>query len=91
MVIHAYTVGTTESQIAGRNLDRSSLVITNSHATAILYVRDTKGVGPLNGMPIYPRGSINLSRLLGDDPTMDWWAISDTALTTVRVYEGFVT
>lgn len=90
MVVHAYEVGiTSEMNIAGRNKDRTSLVITNAHTTAILFVRDAKGVATTNGMPIYPRGSANLSVLLGDDPTLDWWAISDTADTIVRVYEGY--
>lgn len=90
MVVHAYEVGATvEVNIAGRNIDRTSLVITNAHATAILFMRDSKGVATTNGLPIYPRGSANLSVLLGDDPTLDWWAISDTAGTVVRVYEGF--
>jgi len=90
MVVYVYFVGfTTEVNVAHRNPARTSLVITNAHATAIVYARDGKGVSLLNGMPIYPRGSINLSVLLGDDPTLDWYCKSDTASTSVRVYEGF--
>ena len=88
-MMYAYTIGTTEDRIAKKNPDRTSMIIHCNNATAVLYFRDSKGVSTSNGLPIRPRGYIALSVDQGDDPTLEFWAISDTANTDVRVYEGF--
>ena len=87
-MITPYSVGTTELKIAGYQIDRTSIVILNNHATATIYFRSSKGVATTNGFPIVAGGHAAL-KIPEDDPTEEVWAISDTALTDVRVYEGY--
>lgn len=79
----------TQSKIAKVSRLRTSLVITNSHGAAIIYVEQSQGVNVNTGIPIYSRGSLVLSIADGDDPTKEVWCISDTAATSVRVLEGY--
>jgi len=88
MSITPYSVGTTEGKIASRITKRTSLVIMNLHATAIVYVSFTKGVSVTNGIPVYHGGNISL-KIPEDNPRAEAWAISDTAATPVIVYEGY--
>lgn len=87
-MIFPYKVGTTEVKIASVQKDRTSLVIICNHITATIYFRFSKGVSVDNGLPIYSNGVVGLN-IPEDDPTQEIWAISDTALTDVRVYEGY--
>lgn len=87
-MITPYSVGTTELLIAKAQPDRTSVVIHNNHATAVIYFRGSKGVATTNGMPIAAGGSASL-KIPEDDPTAEVWAISDTLATDVRVYEGY--
>ena len=87
-MITPYSVGTTELKIASIQKTRTSVVIHNNHATAIIYIRASKGVAAVNGMPIAAGGSASL-KIPEDDPTEEVWCISNTATTDVRVYEGY--
>lgn len=84
------TIGTTMT-IRAIQADglRKSLTFFNTHATAIVYAKEGGSVGLLNGIPIYPQGSLGVS--LEDDGksvTEPWSLISDTADTRVIVFEG---
>lgn len=87
-MITPYSVGTTEVRIATKQADRTSIVIKNNHATATIYWRNSKGVVQDNGFPI-AAGGANSLKIPEDDPTDEFWCISDTLATDVRVYEGF--
>lgn len=87
-MIIPHTVGTTEVKIASRQPARTSIVVINHHGTATVYIRFSKGVSVTNGLPIYSYGNISL-KIPEDDPTREIWAISDTATTPVKVYEGY--
>jgi len=88
MSVVPFSTGLAEMKIAERSEHRTSLVIMNLDALAIVYIRFRKGVVAANGVPIYPGGSVAL-QVPEDDPTMDVWAIADTATTPIIVYEGF--
>ena len=88
MSVVPFSIGLAESKIAERSELRTSLVIINLDAVAIVYIRFRKGVVATNGIPVYPGGNISLN-IPEDDPTLDAWAISDTATTPIIVYEGF--
>lgn len=88
MSVVPWSTGLTEIKIAERSEFRTSLVIYNLDALAIVYVRFKKGVVIANGFPILPNGSMSL-KIPEDDPTLDVWAIADTATTPIVVYEGF--
>ncbi|GAH59765.1 unnamed protein product [marine sediment metagenome] len=89
MTIFPYIVGTAvEVKIASVSPTRTSIVVVVNNATATLYTRFSKGVAVANGFPIYSYGFMSL-KIPEDDPTKEIWAISDTATTQVRVYEGY--
>ena len=88
MSIVPFSTGLAEMKIAERSEFRTSLVIQNNDAVAAVYVRFRKGVTAGNGLRIGPGGVLSLA-VPEDDPTMDAWAIADTATTPVIVYEGF--
>jgi len=88
MVVVPYSVGAAEVKIASGSPTRTSVVVMNHHATAVIYIRFSKGVAVSNGIPIYPHGFSSL-KIPEDDPTTEIWAISDTPTTDVRVYEGY--
>ena len=88
MVIVAHSIGTTETKVLEYNKERTSLAVFNNHGSAVVYFRQDRGVAAANGFPIRGYGSISLN-IPEDDPSMELWLISDTASTSVRVYEGF--
>ena len=88
MVVFAYTVGTTEEKICSRQPARTSIIVINNHATAVIYIRSSKGVSPGNGLPIAAGGNF-VMKIPEDNPTQEVWCISDTITTSVRVYEGY--
>jgi len=88
MVIVPHSVGTSEVKILSVSETRTSIVVINNHATAIIYFRFSKGVAAANGLPIYPYGNVSL-KIPEDDPTQAIWCISDTVATPVVTYEGY--
>lgn len=87
-MITPYSVGTTEAKIASRQPERTSIIVVNNHATAVIYVRSSKGVAAANGLPISGKGNF-VMKIPEDNPTEEVWCISDTLATDVRVYEGY--
>lgn len=60
-----------------------------NHATAIVYwAEEDPSVSSGNGLPIFSRGSLTLTKKDGDDPTLAQHMVSDTAATPVRIYTG---
>ena len=90
-VVQAVTVGVTAVRILAVNIARTSIGIINNDSTAIVYwaVQDP-AVSADNGFPIYPRGSVTLVLKDGDETRQALYAVSDTADTSVRVYESIV-
>ena len=88
MSVVPFSTGLVEMKVAERSEHRTSLIIQNNDSVAIVYVRFRKGVTAGNGLRIPPGGVMGLS-IPEDDPTMDAWAIADTATAPVVVYEGF--
>lgn len=88
MVVMPFSVGTSEAKIVSVQQKRTSIVVINNHATATLYIRFSKGVAAVNGLPIYAYGNVSL-KIPEDDPTQEVWCISDTLATPVVVYEGY--
>lgn len=89
MPVIAKPVGLNAVQVLGRNKVRTSVALINNNSTAILYwAQDDPAVATVSGLPIFPRGSVTLSVLEGDDPTLSMWVVSDTAGQDVRAYEG---
>ena len=88
MVIRSLTVGTTQVRLLGTNIDRTSIVIQNTHATATLWLTDSTPAVANYGIRIESGQSVSF-KIPEDDPTTELWIISDTASTTVSVYEGF--
>lgn len=88
MSVVPFSTGLVEMKIAERSEFRTSLAIFNLDPTAVVYIRFRKGVVVGSGIPIQPYGNMSLG-VPEDDPTMDVWAIADTATTPIVVYEGF--
>lgn len=89
MPVIAKPVGLIAVLVLGRNVARTSLAMVNNNSTAILFwAQDDPAVTPVNGFPIFPRGSMTLSNIEGDDPTLSIYVVSDTAGQDVRAYEG---
>ncbi|GAI12778.1 unnamed protein product [marine sediment metagenome] len=88
MSVVPFSVGTSEVRIVEVSPDRTSIVIINNHAAAVIYVRFKKGVAITNGMPVFSKATMSLS-IPEDDPSTDVWCVSDTPATPVVVYEGF--
>jgi len=69
--------------------NRKSLAIFNTHATAIVYMKEGNSVGLLNGIPIYPTGNASLNLIEdGKSVTESWSFISDTVDTRIIIFEG---
>lgn len=88
MLFQQANVGMTQINLVEKDPGRTSLVIMNNHATAIVYIHELSGVSVAKGFPIQPGASISWV-IPEDDPTGAIWIISDTATTDVRYYEGF--
>lgn len=88
MVTTSWAVPVTQILVARVLRVRKSLSFFNTHATAIIYIKDGKGVAAANGIPVYPKGNVSLNVIEdGDTTKQDWWAIASAAATLV-VFEG---
>ena len=83
------SVGTSQITLLKRYEARSAILICNLHASAIVYVSDTGSVSTGDGFPILPKTSLLLSYNEGVEVEKKIVAISDTASTTVAVWEWF--
>lgn len=82
-----YSIGTTAEQIAEFNKNRTHLSIANDNASAKLYVDDKESVGSTDCKWIIFPKETQIFDGQGDFPERAYWAISDTASTTVIVGE----
>ena len=90
MTTNAYTVTTSESQVAsGIVSERKSLSFFNTSATATVYIKDGKGVSTGNGIPVYPKGNVSLNFIEDGETVWEaWWAVASASMTLI-VFEGF--
>lgn len=80
-----FSIGTTQVKIAVNNKNRTLLTITNDHATAKLYVDEKEGISSsFCEWVVLPKETLIFDGQ-GDYPDRAYWAISDTASTTVIV------
>ena len=89
MATKRVTAGTTKVTLVERNEARSALLISNAHASAIIYVSDEGDVSASDGFPIFPKTTLLLSYNEGVEVEKKIVVISDTATTYVHVWEWF--
>lgn len=88
MLFQYETIDAVQTKLLERNPARTSWIIFNTHASAVVYIHQFEGVSLVTGFPIQPGGSFT-AKIPEDDPTFEIWIISDTAGTNIRFYEGF--
>lgn len=81
-------VGLTAVLVLARSGGRTSGGLVNNNSTAILYWGNDPAVSVASGFPIFPRGSVTFSKILGDDTDLAFYVVSDTAGQNVRGYES---
>jgi len=84
---YSIVVGITAVRAVHSLKTRSSLVIANTSATAVLYYGSDNSVTVTSGIPIQPKTNAVFLRGLGDRPDLERWVVSDTAATDVRIGE----
>ncbi|MDD3523851.1 MAG: hypothetical protein PHQ41_04040 [Candidatus Cloacimonetes bacterium] len=84
----AIVIGLASEIAANYDKDRSSLIIYNNSASAVIYYGSDNTLSTSNGFPIPPKTGLAFSEQTGDDPSLAYWLVSDTAGTDVRVGEG---
>lgn len=80
-------VGTTRKRVVHTDSLRTSLGIANHHDTAVLYFGHTSELTVDSGFPIQPKTTTFFNVGFGDRPDLEFWLISDTVDTPVRVME----
>lgn len=85
----AVLVGTTRRRAVHTDDKRTSLGIANNHATAVVYFGHTSQLTVDGGFPILPKTTTFFNVGFGDRPDLEFWLISDTADTDVRLMEFF--
>ena len=90
MASYPVIIGTTSvKSVVKVDPNRKSLAVFNTHATAIVYMKEGASVGLLNGIPIYPQGNVSLNLLEdGESVRENWSFISDTITTRIIIFEG---
>ena len=87
MLFNRIIVQLDEQRLFQVNPTRTSFILFNNHASATIYIHQTKGIG-LGGFPVKAGGSAAF-KVPEDNPINEIWIISDTADTDCRYYEGF--
>lgn len=82
------SITTTVSKIVGGSEDRTGVKIKNTSATTLWIVKGKDQV-KTQGYPIEQHGEIVISPGSGDDPTCEYWGISDSGTITIYVMESF--
>lgn len=80
-------VGTTVKRATHSDIERTSLGIANEHASAVLYYGHTTELTAANGFPILPKTSLFFNVGFGDRPDLEFYVISDTANTPIKIME----
>lgn len=89
MPMKAVSVGLTQVRLTKRDNKRTVITIVNNDGVAVVYINEGKGASVTNSTPLFSYQSMTIAKPSGDNPKLDYWAISDTASTDVRVYEGY--
>ena len=69
-------VQTIPTRIVYPNPNRTSLIIRNI-GNYVIYIGTDMNVSVTNGFQISPGNAISLTKELGDNPELEFWAISD--------------
>lgn len=85
----AISVGTTRGRAVHSDIKRTSLGISNNHATAVVFFGHTSELDADSGFPILPKTTMFFNVGFGDRPDLEYWLVSDTADTDVRLMEFF--
>lgn len=85
----AISVGTTRRRAVHSDIKRTSLGIANHHTSAIIYFGHTSELTVDGGFPIAPKTTIFFNEGFGDRPDLEYYLVSDTADTDVRLMEFF--
>lgn len=85
----ALSVGTTRRRAVHTDIKRTSLGISNNHSTAVIYYGHTSELSVDSGFPILPKTIMFFNRGFGDRPDLEFWLVSDTANTNIRLMEFF--
>lgn len=88
-ITRALTVGNSVIQGASSDKKRTSITFQNTHATAKVYVGSNPAISATNGFRIPAGGTVTFAPWIGDDPTINFYLISDTASTTVIAVDGY--
>lgn len=83
------TVGTTPVRGVESNTKRTSLTIFNNSTSATVYYGADRSVTTDNGMVILPQTGWSFLIGMGDDPTTEFYLVSDVGGADVRVSEGY--
>ena len=89
-IIRPLTVDTSAvTQGASTDANRTSITFQNTHATAEVYLSSNPNVTTTTGIRIPPGAVITFAREYGDDPTLNYYLISDTISTPVIALDGY--
>lgn len=82
-------VGTNAVRAVHSNDRRTALGFANEHASAVVYYGHTSQLNTDKGFPILPKTSMFFNKGFGDEPELEFWLISDTASTDVKIMEFY--
>ena len=85
----ALSVGTTRDRAVHSDIKRTSLGIANNHTSAVVYFGHTSELTTDTGFPIAPKTIMFFNEGFGDRPDLEYYLVSDTADTDVRIMEFF--
>lgn len=85
----AVSVSATRKRVVHSDIKRTSLGIANNHGSAVLFYGHTSELTVDTGFPILPKTQFFFNVGFGDRPDLEFWLISDTVDTNVRIMEFF--
>ena len=85
----AIFVGTARRRAVHSDIKRTSFGISNNHVTAVVYFGHTSELTVDTGFPILPKTTMFFNLGFGDRPDLEYWLVSDTADTDIRLMEFF--
>lgn len=86
----ALSVGTTQEELVKLDLNRKSLTIFNTHASATLYFKEGNDVSSSNGIPVKANQTVGITfRDDGELVFQRFMIVASGASTTGIAVEGF--
>lgn len=82
-------VGTSAVRAVHSDNARTALGFANEHTSAVLYYGHTSQLSEGKGFPILPKTSMFFNKGFGDEPELEFWLVSDTADTSVKIMEFY--